>query len=134
MQYWNRVIYVNEPLWYTSFLFTKLSVLFFYNRVFSVKSQMRIALYAIGSITTIWWIVIFFVTVFQCKPVTGSIGMPGSKCYPPMPFFYAQVIPNLITDFAILLAPMPIIWRLQMRLTKKLGLTIVFLVGYLYVT
>ena len=109
-------------------------MLFFYNRLFNAKSQMRITLYAIGSITIIWWIVIFFMSIFQCKPVTGSIGVRGSKCFPSLPFFYAQAIPNLITDFAILVAPMPTIWTLQMRLTKKLGLAFVFLVGYLYVT
>ncbi len=73
-------------------------------------------------------------SIFQCKPVTGSIAVQGSKCLPPLPLFYAQTIPNLITDFAILVFPMPIIWTLQMQLAKKLGLIMVFLVGFLYVT
>lgn len=74
-------------------------------------------------------------SIFQCKPVTGSIAfVQGSKCLPPLPFFYAQTIPNLITDFAILAFPVPTIWTLQMPLTKKLGLIMVFLVGYLYAT
>lgn len=72
------------------------------------RSQRPITLYAIGGFTIIWWIVIFFMSIFQCKPVTGSIAfVQGSKCLPPLPFFYAQTIPNLITDFAILAFPVP---------------------------
>jgi len=131
VQYYYRIIYVNELLWFTSFLFTKLSVLFFYHRVFGSKMALRWTLYTIGAITVLWWVVITFIAIFQCTPVTGSIAAPGSNCLKPLPFFYAQTIPNLITDFAILLVPMPILWQLQMRLTKKLGLILIFTIGYL---
>jgi hypothetical protein len=130
-QYYYRIIYVNELLWFTSFLFTKLSVLFFYHRVFGSKTFLRVTLYIIGGITIVWWVVIFFVAVFQCHPVTGSIAAPHSKCIKPLPFFYGQSIPNLITDFAILLIPMPILGKLKLKLHKKLALCLIFAVGYL---
>ncbi|CAG8950775.1 hypothetical protein HYFRA_00002989 [Hymenoscyphus fraxineus] len=129
-QYYYRIIYVNELLWFTSFLLTKFSVLFFYHRVFGTKDGLKITLYVIGAITLVWWFVIFFVAVFQCHPVTGSIAAPGSKCIKPLPFFYAQTIPNIITDFAILFTPMPILAQLKLKFTKKLGLCLIFAVGY----
>lgn len=131
-QYYYHVVFFGEFFWYTSFLLTKLSVLFFYNRVFGAAPGLKIALQVIGSITILWWIIIVFVTIFQCTPVSGmSVHVPGAVCIPAIPFFLGQSIPNIITDFAILLIPLPILWKLQMRVSKKTFLVIIFLVGYL---
>ena len=41
-------------------------------------------------------------------------------------------VPWLLTDFAVLLAPMPMIWKLQMATGQRIALRALFLIGGLY--
>ena len=45
----------------------------------------------------------------------------------------ADCISSIVCDFLVLVLPMPLIWNLQLPVTKKLGLTAVFATGLLYV-
>jgi hypothetical protein len=40
-----------------------------------------------------------------------------------------QAILNIITDFLMLLLPIPLLWKLQVPLTQKLGLALIFALG-----
>lgn len=42
-----------------------------------------------------------------------------------------SVIPSTIIDLIILIMPLPMIWKLQMKLTKKILVMGVFVCGYL---
>jgi hypothetical protein len=48
-------------------------------------------------------------------------------------FFYGNAIPNIVTDIAMLMLPVPYIYTLQLRSGQKLALAGIFLVGLLYV-
>ena len=61
------------------------------------------------------------------------VNLPG-HCLPLARFFLATSIPEVITDFAILAMPVPYIWRLQTKLRQKMVLTVIFVIGGLYVT
>ena len=43
-------------------------------------------------------------------------------------------IPNIFVDLLILVLPLPMLWRLQMDMKKKILLTANFMLGYWYVT
>lgn len=47
--------------------------------------------------------------------------------------FLADGVINIIIDLAMIILPMPIVWRLQMAPQRKIALTIVFALGILYV-
>ena len=40
---------------------------------------------------------------------------------------------NIITDILIWLYPLPIVWKLQVGMSQKIGLAILFILGALYV-
>lgn len=44
-----------------------------------------------------------------------------------------STLPNILTDVIMLILPLPSIWNLQLRTPLKIGLTITFLTGSLYV-
>ena len=46
-------------------------------------------------------------------------------------FFNGNSIPNIITDAAILILPLPYIWKLQLPLAQKLALSSIFALGVL---
>ncbi|KAL4998611.1 hypothetical protein BDV10DRAFT_201141 [Aspergillus recurvatus] len=108
----------------------KLSILLFYVRVFQTRS-FRILSYTIGFLVLGHGIGVFFAAVFQCSPVqyTWDKEIPGGSCFNQQAFYRYVSPPNICTDLVILVMPMPVVWRLQTRLTQKLALTGVFLLG-----
>ncbi|KAI9367647.1 hypothetical protein BJX61DRAFT_527392 [Aspergillus egyptiacus] len=108
----------------------KVSILLFYVRVFQTRS-FRILAYVIGFLVVGHGIGVFFAALFQCSPVqyTWDKTIPGGSCFDQQAFYRYVSPPNIFTDFAILIMPMPVVWRLQTKLTQKLALTGVFLLG-----
>ena len=73
--------------------------------------------------------------IFQCVPPHKfwSPSTPG-HCGSSYVMFLIISILAFITDFIILVMPLPYIWKLQMKLRQKLLLSIVFTLGALYDT
>jgi hypothetical protein len=46
----------------------------------------------------------------------------------------ASVVVNLVLDSAVVLVPVPVVWKLQMPRNKKLGVTAMFSLGVGYVS
>lgn len=59
--------------------------------------------------------------------------IPGGHCYEFQVVYVIGLVLNLVTDIAILAAPVPIIWGLQMSPKSKKAVTGMFLLGGLYV-
>lgn len=47
-------------------------------------------------------------------------------------FYITLASLNLVTDVAILILPISFIWHLQIQKSKKLWLSVVFLLGFMY--
>ena len=112
--------------------FSKVSVLLLYRRIFSVRVFKTVA--TIGVAIAIAWTVAFTIsTIFQCNPIrlywTELEFLWGNRCIQIIPFYQAQAITDIITDFAILAMPMPMIWKLQLPLKQKLAVAGMFLLG-----
>ncbi|KAL2816082.1 hypothetical protein BJX63DRAFT_430374 [Aspergillus granulosus] len=108
----------------------KISILLFYVRIFQTRS-FKILSYIVGFLVLGHGIGVFFAAVFQCSPVqyTWDKTIPGGSCFDQQAFYRYVSLPNILTDFVILIMPMPVVWKLQTRLTQKLALTGVFLLG-----
>ncbi|MCJ1263967.1 hypothetical protein MMC22_003838 [Lobaria immixta] len=107
----------------------KFSILALYWRLF--KLSIRVPILILASIVTCWGIAVFLTTVFQCVPVRGfwdkTINATcGVNVYA---FFYGNSIPNISTDVAILILPMPLIWRLRIPQSQKIMLSGIFILG-----
>ena len=75
---------------------------------------------------------IFFRSVFLCKPVKKLwTPLEPGTCLQREIVPYASGFFNVFSDLYILVLPMPFVWRLKMRTSKKLKLTIAFGVGLL---
>lgn len=110
----------------------KLSVLFFYRRIFRGEI---FNILSIGMIVVvvIWTLGFFFAILFRCGTQFWALWAPLkfllANCYSSTPMFQAFSISDVITDVFIL--AMPIYWtsRLQMTLSKKFAVCGVFLLG-----
>jgi hypothetical protein len=129
-----RVLFAFVVLYVLTIPLIKLSVLLFYRRIF-------------GMTYPIWFCVFLTIGYFLsgtiaflacCRPVsyfwTQFAERSGGKCvFNLYPFYVSHAAINVATDGIILLVPIPIVWKLQMRWTQKLMLSGIFLVGGLCV-
>ncbi|KAL8400717.1 hypothetical protein RB594_000933 [Gaeumannomyces avenae] len=112
----------------TSLAASKLSMLFFYLRIFD--RTMRLWCWAVIGFVVVWAVVILMTNVFMCTPISAQWDLSlaaVSKCGDALPFYKTIVITGLLTDIVIMLMPMKTIWGLNMRMTEKLGVMMSFL-------
>ncbi|KAI9763863.1 MAG: hypothetical protein M1840_009047 [Geoglossum simile] len=120
-------------LWASSLV--KLSILLFYRRMSVAVSQ--------KSFSRAIWITIVFVTCFHisavlglvisCNPVESGwdISIPNHRCFNQRAFKMAVTVINTLTDFVIILLPLPTVWSLRLRRNQKTVLSCIFLTGSL---
>ncbi|KAI1747284.1 hypothetical protein F4782DRAFT_521660 [Xylaria castorea] len=114
---------------------TKMSFLFFYRRVFAIDRTGATNIFLVGMIILIiMWATAFFLTsLFQCKlDFSAAWTSPIAElehCISQVKIALALTIADFITDIIILVIPIPLIWQLNLKLTKKIAVTAVFLLG-----
>ena len=57
--------------------------------------------------------------------------MEGANCVDKQALFRYSSLPNILSDVAMLVIPMPTVWALHTSTRLKIGLTIAFAVGSL---
>jgi hypothetical protein len=126
-------------LWVTYYFFdtgtaiAKTSALFFYARIFGVVNpKFRYSLWIVHALNAFWLIGFLGAVTFQCTPVEKAWkpSLPG-RCSNTGVLWLAAGISSLVIDILILLMPIPMLWKLRMRTTRKIQVIIVFLCGYL---
>ncbi|KAJ0142906.1 hypothetical protein CTA2_1346, partial [Colletotrichum tanaceti] len=128
-----KIFFIDESFYLACLGLTKISVLFFYLRIFPNKSFRR-ATYAamtyIGLSTTI----MLFMQIFQCIPFSfnwdgwkGDFG-PHHCLNINMLAFVAGGL-SISHDIIILFLPVPLLWHLNMGLRSKIGIFIMFSLG-----
>lgn len=111
---------------------TKLSVIFFYLRVFEVNDSFRKVLWLTGLLVISWMLFALFSTIFQCKPISKSwLPLEPGTCINIYQWWLGSAISSLIIDFIILLLPVPMLLNLQMQASRKFLIMVVFAFGYL---
>lgn len=130
-----------------TFTLIKLSLLFFYRRLFLVNQKwLRIAWWANLVYIMLWSVGATGFYIFQCWPVqwywmqyyprynvAAPDGMKGQCNATSVEHVALPLIFGLASDVALLLLPITAILKLQISLPKKIGLTGIFSVGLLYV-
>ena len=118
-----------EIIYVTGVNLYKLSLLFFYFRIFPVRS-VRLGGYICGAISTAWNIACILAATWQCTP-RERLWMPWLEgtC---IDLFLTQLcisIPSILCDIAILCLPLPHVLRLKTNLLQRILLMIIFLLG-----
>ncbi|CAI7608044.1 unnamed protein product [Penicillium discolor] len=109
----------------------KLSILMLYRRLFPVKA-MKYAVNIVSLIVILWAACGILAGCFTCIP-TEKLWHPMVEggCMNLSKFYYGLQIPNIATDAIILLMPMRIVWNLPISKAQKLGLSGIFILGFL---
>ncbi|OJJ07025.1 hypothetical protein ASPVEDRAFT_141141 [Aspergillus versicolor CBS 583.65] len=128
-----KFLVVAEILYAFNLVWTKLSILFFYYRIFHLPYFKRWA-YAIAIFVIAWVICVTFLFIFICVPVQKLWypQLPG-HCINQVGTWIANAISTIASDLAILILPLPQIWKLQLRAAEKAALTFAFSLGFFVV-
>lgn len=114
---------------------TKLSFLLFYKRIFVVNrtSKTNIVLAGMCVFVFLWMWGFFFTFLFMCRLDFWALWTTArailDHCIPDSPPNLAIVITDVIADVAIAVIPIPLVWRLNLTLAKKIAISAVFLFG-----
>ncbi|KAI4225425.1 MAG: hypothetical protein L6R36_003909 [Xanthoria steineri] len=127
-----QAFYASEIIWATSIPIIKLSILLLYIRIFGRLRYFKNLAYIIGIFSVCWGIMVILVCALQCRPVqfTWDKSVKGTCINAPL-FFIIGSAPNVLTDFVLLVLPLPAVWNLHTTRAQKISLTGIFMLGSL---
>ncbi|KAI9843165.1 MAG: hypothetical protein M1838_002753 [Thelocarpon superellum] len=109
----------------------KISILLFYLRIFPARKFRRLCIgfivFTVGSAMSI-----VLVAIFQCDPISEYWTRNNSgTCINPYKWLMAEGGITLFINASLLILPIPLVWRLQLKLPQKLGVLGFFCAGSL---
>ena len=114
-----------------------MSILTQYVRIFVPTRQGNALMFwcttALMLLNVIFYIIEFFLNIMQCSPRARlwNRELPGTCIGSSNIVFTAGF--NVISDVIILVLPLAKVWRLQMSMRRKLGISLIFSTGVMYV-
>ena len=127
----NIVRFASQFTYTPGITLVKLSVLFFYARVFRDSRGFRICLWATGGLVVGWCITFVTLSVCACIPPHKQWDTDvQDHCLNSFNLFVVTAATNVFIDVVILVLPLPTLWKLHTTLRRKLILTGVFVLGY----
>ena len=107
----------------------KMSVILLYRRIFITRTFKRICWVAMGVVVS-WSVAAIMATIFQCIPIKLSWDKTViGHCFDKDAFWVAYAVGNVVSDGLVLILPIPMILRLQLKLRDKLMLCAIFSLG-----
>lgn len=132
-----KLLFVAYFISYLGLGLAKTSALFFYSRIFprtASPTWFNVGVTFAHILNVAWLVGITFGTAFNCNPVAKNWDVTGTlpgKCGPSSSIWIASVVPSVFIDLVILIIPLPRIWSIKTSKSRKFGLTVVFVLGYL---
>ena len=113
-----------------SYYFVKLSILFFYLRVFNLQAKLRYFIYALMGYCTIYYWVAFSTVLGLCNARNREWSLTASmNCFGYGKLTFAIGGLDLVADAIILAFPIPMVLKLQISWGQRIYLLFVFLAG-----
>lgn len=112
----------------------KLSIFLLYFRLFSPNPRTRGFIYFGIAFTGIFYTFASLFPIIACSPRKGETrlaSLASARCAQDKILGYVMTVFNVVSDFYLLIIPMPVVWNLQMPTRKKVEVSAVFLVGIL---
>ena len=125
-----KFIIVVPLLYLAAVVFPKIAILAIYLRVFT-QPRFRTACYVLATLLVANWIGSTVAGLLICRPLEylWDQSIAGGHCFDINAWFRWASLVNIVTDVAMLVLPLPVIWQLHTSRNIKFGLTITFTTG-----
>ncbi|KAI9758751.1 MAG: hypothetical protein M4579_002854 [Chaenotheca gracillima] len=128
-----KVLYAFDLFYILDIGLVKLSILFFYERIFAIDRKTLLLLRWIEGLIFVWTLTFMIAMIFQCLPIsyfwTRIANPAGGYCVNLTVLYTVHAATNILTDLIIYIFPMPIVWKLSISKPKKIGVLLVFFAG-----
>lgn len=128
--------YIGEIFYVLALGFSKISILFFYLRVFPSK-DFRIVIHCVMGLSVAYTIAFFFATTFQCMPLSMAWnqwdGLHKGKCNDIHIQGWTAAAINIALDAIVMILPLRHLARLNMNIRRKLMVMSMFSVGIIVI-
>ena len=114
--------------------FAKLSLFLLYLRLFKPNLWTRACIYFGIASTFAVYVATTVAFGALCIPRSGETWLEADfspRCRSSLVMSYVQGIFNVVSDFYLLILPIPVVWNLQMPMRKKIGVLTIFTTGFL---
>ena len=102
-----------------------------FHRIF-ITPGFRLAIKIIGVIMVLWWIGTILADTLLCIPIEYNWNPTiSAHCGNKQLVAIIPPIPWIVTDLAILLMPLPMVWNLHLPRLQRIGLATLFMLGSL---
>lgn len=129
---YTKVNYAGRPFYQLGISFFKIALLVSYLRLLQGTDH---KLYAKVVWVVIWLVFLShlgctFALVFACTPVDKSwTPLKDGTCLPAGPSFTGYAVVTIVSDIVVTLLPIPVLVKLNVSRSKKMGLIVVFILG-----
>jgi hypothetical protein len=123
--------YISTIFWAVELLLLKYSILCLYLRIFP-NVWLKRAVFAFMAFTALFTLPLIGLAVFQCIPIYAIWDLEAqrtAKCIDWITVLRLTVVYEVIAETVLFSLPVPIVWKLQMKTSKKIQLMIFFGMG-----
>ncbi|KAF9692266.1 hypothetical protein EKO04_009522 [Ascochyta lentis] len=125
-----KIFLASQMLWAIAIPVVKFSILMQYLRIFGVMNYMRLSAWFLIAMSTAWGLMVVVVLLTKCQPLAYNWNKSlDGRCIDETLFYKIGTAVNVVGDFLILILPMPAIWSLNVRLSRKLQIAAVFVIA-----
>jgi len=115
-----QYLFVCQILYAFAIALTKLAIITSYLRLIQTPT-FRLVMYITLFVTAGLWICGVFVSIFQCRPISGAWDYTAQQsCIDYVSFLYASSSVNVLTDIVLCALPVPHLWRLSKSFAAKI--------------
>lgn len=108
----------------------KISIACLYLRILTNRIY-RIFTWVVIVVLVVTWVAYSIGYLLQCRPLQyyWNKTIPDGQCIDIEMSYRTTGLPNILTDIAMLIIPLPTVWQLRVPRIRKVGLTFIFLTG-----
>ncbi|KAK1580371.1 uncharacterized protein LY79DRAFT_304934 [Colletotrichum navitas] len=125
-----KVLLAQQILWAISLSLCKIAILLLYSKIFTTHA-MAMAARIMTGFTALWTVATILVAFLICRPLSDNwlLDLKSRNCGNQPAADGTMGVLNMITDIAVLIMPIPHLWKLRLETYKKVALIVTFSLG-----
>ncbi|KAI1770103.1 hypothetical protein F4818DRAFT_275081 [Hypoxylon cercidicola] len=129
-EFW-KILYIMTIIYNVSLMLIKFTLFFQYYRLIQEVPRYRIFYTTVMIGVTGWVVAQEFVLIFSCYPIPSywDLSVPGT-CLDSRLIGWMNAVGNIITDIIVLVLPIPVVWRLNLKRARKWAVLGIFALGF----
>ncbi|KAI5925427.1 hypothetical protein F4810DRAFT_78801 [Camillea tinctor] len=128
-----HIYFFDEMIYIAALALTKISILLFYLKLFP-KRSFRICTWILVAANLVYALTYIFLLIFQCDPIPGAWrfwdGEFEAKCISINVLSWSAAAINIVLDLAVIILPLPELFKLSLTTRKKIQIMAMFAVGF----